>query len=133
MVSKVVLAVLVLSLAYASEAVMFQTMFPGLNIKKVSTCKAAHTIAGGDGNIVLNKRTTSGNGFDRSRQCSKTCYKKLENGKTKNRQNIVGSTYNVGSKVCTCVVGGTPTFAPQIGVKACIYKEQKTEPEPADE
>jgi len=128
MVSKVVLAVLVLSLAYASEAIMFQTMFPGLNIKKVSQCKTKHNIEGGTSTIEIGDRN---NGYENSRKCAKDCYKKRNNGQKKGdiRQHIVGSTFDWQSYgTCTCIVnnGDTPVkFVAQDGLKSCIYREQK--------
>lgn len=124
MMSKVLLAVLVISLAYVSDAVFFRVRYPGKNFVDMADCQEGSETQGGS------VRIPSRNGWGRTnfRQCGKYCLKQVLRGDRKgdaDLQAIVGSEWTANA--CNCISGGTPTFQSQAATSSCIFKQDDSE------
>jgi len=132
MMFKVLCAVLVLSLAYVSEAVFFRDRFPGKTLADLAECKEKHGVSGYDFSI----QTTNNYGTKHAVACAKYCLKQKLAGERKDidkLKNIVGSVWGgVRSGTCYCMSGGTAQFVSSKYTEAstgCIFKPAESEKE----
>merc|ERR1712072_923777 len=134
MMHKVFLATLVIiSLAYLSDAVYFKDRFPGKTLADLADCKEGHSLTG----IVEVKQTTkfkpkSGN------QCAKYCLKQRLAGQRKDNDNkhIVGSQYLANMCFCGRFLKDENTPASLVimnRVFSCTFKPAEKEEEKEEE
>merc|ERR1712072_327992 len=139
MMSKLLLAVLVISLAYVSDAVSFRERFPDQKFGDLAECKDKTSIEG-HRYIIPNKNRY---GTKDAVACAKYCLKHKLRGEREGDDElkaIVGSVWIATNKFtiyflrryCSCRSGGTPVFEdPAFKIQtSCIFKtETETETE----
>lgn len=129
MVSKVLLAALVVSLAYVTEAVYFRNRFPGKTLSDLADCQKNSAITG-----ATSSEDFIYYGTANAKACPKYCLKRKASGERKNiesRKNINAAYYRLDTTknkwVCTCYMGGSPSFTNEAGSFACTVKQPEEE------
>jgi len=121
MTFKVLCAVLIISLAYVSEAVFFRDRFPGKTLADLAECKDKHAVTGYD--LVIPSKNKYGTKHGVA--CAKYCLKQKLAGERKDIEklkNIVASAFS-HTRECYCLSGGTAKYTPTtLQTTGCIFK-----------
>jgi len=122
---KFLCAVLVISLAYVSEAVFFRDRFPGKTLADLAECKDNNAVTGYDEAIPTKNKY----GTKHAVACAKYCLKQKLAGERKDIETLKNIRASVWGdrKECYCMSGSiVPKYSPtRRQTTACIFKTEE--------